>query len=314
MRALPLAALSLILAACASKPSSAGPGADGGVPSDGGMGGQPVIGGDRPVTVEVPSNYKPGTPAPLLIMLHGYSVNGVVEEVYLQLAPVADQLGFLYAHPDGTLDNPPPPADQNYFWNATDACCNYYGSTVDDSAYLDSVIKGIEAAYSVDPKRVYFLGHSNGAFMSYRMACDHASDIAAIVSLEGAMWEDTTKCQPSEPVHVLAIHGDADTEVLYNGAPAGSGAGMGAYPSAPTSVADWVAFDGCSATADPAVAPLDLDESIPGAETTVQSWSQGCKPGGSAALWTVKGGMHLPTIGDTFRRDVFQFLLAHPKP
>ena len=87
---------------------------------------------------------------------------------------------------------------------------------------------------------------------------------------------------------------------------------MGAYPSAPTSVADWVTFDGCSTTADPAVPALDLDESIPGAETTVQSWSQNWAKERSAALWTVHGGMHLPTIGDTFRRDVFQFLMAHP--
>jgi polyhydroxybutyrate depolymerase len=113
---------------------------------------------------------------------------------------------------------------------------------------------------------------------------------------------------------VLEIHGDADTEVLYDGAPAGSGPGNGAYPSAPTTVSDWVGLDGCSATADPASPPLDLDTSIAGAETTVQSWSQGCKPGGSAALWTVHGGMHLPSIGDTFRQDVFQYLLAHPKP
>jgi hypothetical protein len=46
----------------------------------------------------------------------------------------------------------------------------------------------------------------------------------------------------------------------------------------------------------------------------VETWTQGCKPGGSAVLWTIHGGMHLPSIGDTFRQDVFQFLLAHPKP
>jgi polyhydroxybutyrate depolymerase len=274
-----------------------------------GGGGPPVVGGDRPVTVDVPPSYDPKTPAPLLIMLHGYSVDGTVEELYLQLAPVARMNGFFYAHPDGTLDS----MGFN-FWNATDACCNYDGSTVDDSAYLASVVADIQKRWNIDPKRIYFLGHSNGGFMSYRMACDHADTIAAIVSLAGAMWEDTSKCQPTEPVNLLEIHGTSDTEVLYNGFAGTSMPGNGPYPAAPTSVKDWATFDGCGVTPDTSAPPLDLDEEIPGAETTVSSYAMGCKAGGSATLWTITGGMHVPNIGDTFRSDVFSFFLAHPKP
>lgn len=273
-----------------------------------GTGGAPVIGGDRPVTVQVPSGYQDSVPAPLLILLHGYSVDGAVEELYLHLAPLADQKGFLYAHPDGTLDK-----QGEYFWNATDACCNFDGSTVDDSAYLHGVVADIEAHWNVDPKRVYFMGHSNGGFMSYRMACDHADEIAAIVSLAGATWDDTTKCQPKAPVHVLQIHGDMDTEVLYDGA-ASVGTNMGAYPGALTTVKDWAMLDGCGLTPDASAPPLDLDAQIAGAETTVQTWTQGCKPGGSAALWTIQGGGHVPAVADTFREAVFDFLAAHPKP
>src|SRR5262245_36815191 len=167
----------LSTAACSSSSagtptsSSSGSGSGGG----GGAGGGAVIGGDRPVTVIVPSSYKPGVPSPLLVMLHGYSINGQVEELFLQLAPVAEAKGFLYAHPDGTVDK-----DDKYFWNATDACCDKYMTGIDDSAYLSSVIEEIKAHYSVDPRRIYVTGHSNGGFMSYRMACDHADQIAAI--------------------------------------------------------------------------------------------------------------------------------------
>ena len=275
----------------------------------GGAGGEPPIGGDRPVDVTVPAGAKPGVTMPLVLLLHGYSVNGTVEELYMQLAPLADTKGFYYAHPSGTVDS-----TQNYFWNATDACCNFDGSKVDDSAYLESVIKEIEARYPIDPKRVYLVGHSNGAFMSYRMACDHADTIAAIVSLAGAMWEDTSKCQPTAPVHVLEIHGTADTEVLYTGSPGGPGMGNGPYPGAETSVRDWATLDGCSLTPDDTAPPLDLDTQLSGAETTVERFAAGCKAGGSAELWTIQGGMHLPNIADTFREDVIDFLFAHPKP
>lgn len=194
----------------------------------GGSGGASPIGGDRPVEVLVPASLKPGVPAPLVILLHGYSVNGNVEELYLQLAPLAEERGFLYAHPDGTLDR-----DAKYFWNATDACGDLFASGVDDSAYLASVIDQIEARYSVDPKRIYLVGHSNGGFMSYRMACDHADKIAAVASLAGAMFLDTSKCKPSSPVSVLQIHGTSDPEVLYDASAAD------AYPGAETTTKDW---------------------------------------------------------------------------
>jgi polyhydroxybutyrate depolymerase len=317
MRASGFLILSLVLAACSSgkgtttSASSGGTGGSGtgGSGTGGGAGGAPVIGGDRPVTVYVPTGYTPGVPAPLLIMLHGYSVNGTVEELYLGLAPFADKNGFLYAHPSGTIDK-----NQEYFWNATDACCNYFGSTVDDDAYLTSVVEQIEAAYSVDKKRVYFMGHSNGGFMSHRMACDHADQIAAIVSLAGAQNQDLSKCVPSSPVSVLEIHGTADTEVLFGGSPGSSMPGDGPYPGAETTVKDWAMLDGCSLTPDTSSAPLDLDTMLTGAETTVETYASGCKAGGSATLWAIQGGSHLPSIGDTFRQDVFAFMLAHPKP
>jgi membrane protein implicated in regulation of membrane protease activity len=57
---------------------------------------------------------------------------------------------------------------------------------VDDSTYLHRLLDAVKSAYRVDPTRVYFVGHSNGGFMAYRMACEHATEITAIVSLAGA--------------------------------------------------------------------------------------------------------------------------------
>ncbi|MBL9037642.1 MAG: hypothetical protein JNG84_03905, partial [Archangium sp.] len=67
--------------------------------------------------------------------------------------------------PDGLVDS------LGYrFWNATPACCNLENQAVDDVAYLTSVLDAVEAEVRIDPARVYFTGHSNGGFMSFRMA------------------------------------------------------------------------------------------------------------------------------------------------
>ena len=48
--------------------------------------------------------------------------------------------------------------------------------------------------------------------MAHRMAHDHPAGIAAIASLAGAD-QSVERPTPSEPVHVLQIHGDADTAI-----------------------------------------------------------------------------------------------------
>src|SRR5512135_1253101 len=143
-----LAAASLALAVaagCGSHGGSSGP--------------RTVFGGNRPVTLQIPPSYDGSTPAPLLILLHGYGVNGAVEENYLGLSALVATNGVFLAAPNGLIDQTGSP-----FWNATDACCNFYGSTVDDVAYLRGLIRDISHDYKIDPKRVYLWGHSNGAF------------------------------------------------------------------------------------------------------------------------------------------------------
>lgn len=263
-----------------------------------------TAGGDRPTTVFVPPGYDATKPAPLLILLHGYGASGVIQDAYLGVKAVAQAHGMIYAHPDGTKES-----GGKQFWNATDACCNFYGSTVDDSKYLIDLVNEIKTRVNVDPKRVYFFGHSNGGFMSHRMACDHAGDIAAIVSLAGAMFDDPTKCKPTEPVSVLQIHGTMDDTIAYGG-----GTLVNTYPSANETIMDWVTLDECDPTPDVTKPDLDLDGNLAGAETHVQAWGNGCKAGGHAELWTMDGGGHIPAISDTFTETAIQFLLAHPKP
>src|SRR5688572_2369225 len=62
----------------------------GGGAGQGGQGGADPIGGDRPVEVYVPPSYEEGTPAPLVILLHGFTVSGAVQEEYFGLKHLAE--------------------------------------------------------------------------------------------------------------------------------------------------------------------------------------------------------------------------------
>ncbi|MEI7966813.1 MAG: PHB depolymerase family esterase, partial [Actinomycetota bacterium] len=119
----------------------------------------------RPYSEFVPSSYSSKSPAPLVVLLHGYGSSGNQQETYMNFKAVAEQRGFILSYPDGTVD-----ATGKQFWNATEVCCNFF-LEVDDDAYLISMLNDMESKYSIDPKRIYFVGHSNGGFMSYRMAC-----------------------------------------------------------------------------------------------------------------------------------------------
>ena len=206
------------------------------------------------------------------------------------------------------------------FWNATDACCDAHHSGEDDSSYLESLIEEIEAAAQIDAKRVYLIDHSNGGFMSYRMACDHADRLAAIVSLAGASWADPSDCRPSEPVAVLQIHGTADDTVHYDGgtvSDVGIGKDGAPYPGVDAMLAAWTEYDGCKPGIAATDSLMDVDRTIDGssgpAEATVFRAS-GCQPGGAVELWKIPGGGHVPELAPTFADAVVDFLFAHPKP
>ena len=259
--------------------------------------------GGRQVTVNVPDSYDPARPAPLIIGLHGYTSNPSELETFLRLAPEAERHGIISVYPYGSTDS-----QGELFWNATDACCDFSGSNADDSRYLSELIATIQDAYRIDRARVYLIGHSNGGFMTFRMACDHADQIAAIVSVNGASWNDAARCKPSEPVGVLAIHSSDDETIAFSGGVNG----RATYPSAAGTVTQWLGYNRCAAAGRDAPA-LDLVTDLPDAETSVRTYEQGCAGGSAVQAWTINGGRHVPQLGPAFAPAVTDFLLARAK-
>ena len=203
---------------------------------------QTIDAGRGALPLTVPAGYDADRPAPLIVLLHGYTFSGERQDEYMKISDLADAYGFLFVAPDGTQEAG---GQQNRFWNASQACCNFGGGEVDDSAYIRGLIDAIKDDYAVDDGRVFLIGHSNGGFMSYRMAHDHPDTIAAIASLAGAD-QTRERTPPTSPVHVLQIHGTADETIAYAGAEIQGTA----YPGARESVGRWAAHKARAASMD----------------------------------------------------------------
>jgi polyhydroxybutyrate depolymerase len=269
--------------------------------------------GTRPVNLYVPSTYDGQTPLPLVILLHGYTANGDWVEGYLKFRPLAEGRGFLYCYPDGTVDR-----WGKRFWNATDAAGDFGNTGVDDVAYLQAVIEEIARGFAVDRKRVYLIGHSNGGFMAYRMACESADLIAGIASLAGMTFLDPSRCQPSQSVNILHICGTVDEYDSYLG---GADtlttplipANMPPFPGAERTVQIWAGYNGASGPVTEMAPSMDLVQDVPGLDAVITRYTT-FPPGGAVELWTINGGSHVPTLFSEFSPRMIDWLLAHPKP
>ena len=253
------------------------------------------VGGKRPAKVFLPKGWDGCKKFPLVILLHGYSASGTVQDIYLGISAGRDKHGFVEILPEGTMA-----PNGKQFWNATNACCDFFGQKPDDVTYISGLVKEGIAKLAVDPERVYIIGHSNGGFMAYRMACEAPDLITGVASLAGAVTNTATDCKPKNPVHVLQMHGTDDKTIKFNGA--------ALYPSAQVAIDRWRGLNACTdktATGG----PFDYEPVGKGKETTTKSWTE-CQRGTSVSLWTMQGSPHIPGVNASFKEALLSHVLA----
>ncbi len=78
----------------------------------------------------------------------------------------------------------------------------------DDVAFLVTVIDDAVHRLSIDPRRVFVTGFSNGAGMTFRFAAEAADRVAAIAPVAGHCW--VSDPHPSRPVPTLYTVGTRD--------------------------------------------------------------------------------------------------------
>lgn len=183
-----------------------------------------IDGRSRTWRVRLPAGYDASTPAPVLFVLHGGFGSGEqVETNQTNFNPIGAREGIILVYPDGIPRFPNASgAAKIRTWNAGGCCGEAAASSVDDVAFILGVLKTIEQNACVDRRRVYSTGMSNGAMMSYRLACDAAPYFAGIAPVAGSLVH--APCTPSQPIPLLHIHGRLDKNVPLTG---GDGCGSG---------------------------------------------------------------------------------------
>jgi len=203
-----------------------------------------VDGLERTYELYVPSSIKPAQPTSLVIALHGGGGQGRGMRRLTGFDALADKKGFLVAYPDGL----------NRQWN--DSREFIQGKTqADDVAFIKLLITSLKQQYTIN--RVFITGMSNGAMMTYRLACELSDQLTAAAPVAGNLVKGYD-CKPANAVPLLAINGTADPLVPYNG-------GMvarerGEVISTEDTMKFWATNNGCSGNPTEEALP-DIDPS-----------------------------------------------------
>ncbi len=259
---------------------------------------------DRSILV-MPLKIIPGE-TPLIVSLHGYGGNSTDHSLYVRLHERVNRDGFGLLLPNGTED-----ADGKRFWNATDWCCDFGKTGVDDVRYLSKLVARAEDLKDFGP--VYFFGHSNGGFMSYRMACEGLPGLRAVASLAGTSYVEDSSCDGAVPVSVLHIHGEKDEIIRFHGSEHSDLPALTPnerYAGAKDMFYRWGRRAGCDLNSTKEGERLDLDAAVEGPETFTYGFTEGCGMGITVEMWSSDEGGHAPVYGDAFVDALLDWLLA----
>ncbi|MBN1209447.1 MAG: hydrolase [Myxococcaceae bacterium] len=231
----------------------------------------------RTFRYHLPPQVKPG--APLVLSLHGRMGQGKGQAKLTGFNAVADEGGFIVVYPDGV--------DRSWADGRGTTPADQLG--VDDVGFLTALADHFIAEFGADRRRVYAAGMSNGAMMSYRLACERADRFAAIGPVAALMGQALAgSCAPSRPVSVISFVGTEDPLVPFEGGPVRGD--RGPVLSEAESREKWAALNGCEAgpavSQEPDRAPTD--------GTRIRREAHGpCREGSEVVFHVVEGGGHV---------------------
>jgi polyhydroxybutyrate depolymerase len=261
--------------------------------------GIPTAAGDHVLTIGmgglVPRSYRLHVPPqlaattrrlPLLLAMHGGFDSPAAMEDRTGFSPMADRKGFLVAYPEGTATA----------WNAAGECCGIAKMIhADDIGFLMKLIDKLDGTGLVDSRRVYATGFSNGAAMSYLLACHDSARVAAVGVVEGAL---APGCKPDHKVSMIIFHGTKDANVPFYGGGRVDIDNPSPFPPVSDAVNFWRKADGVGGMRAASAPAGNTQCSTAGTSVAVTF----CKINGGTHTW--------PSYASA---QQWEFFAAHPK-
>jgi polyhydroxybutyrate depolymerase len=277
----------------------------------------------RTYRVYVPNSLPAQRRVPLLVALHGGLGSGKQFEQISGFDGLAQANRFLVVYPDGTrvrgLKN-------SCVWNAGGCCgaAEQARGNLNDVRFISLLIDKLEREYRVDRKRVFVNGHSNGAMLGLRLACQLSDTVDAVAVQSGTLFIDS--CRPRHGVAVLEIHGTADQNVPINGGKGPKDVSGKVYPPPEQGLETIAAADRCSrgslTSSDPKNHALTYEVWRPCSGGTVVEWINvagashawmGHRPSSVFARIVSRRLSGKPYMGFDSSAVVWSFLSAQPR-
>lgn len=238
-----------------------------------------VDGEQRRYVVSVPTSYGPDRPLPVVLAVHGLGGNAVQMLAYARWPQAAQEHGFVAVAPESNTarrswDFATPPSRP--------------GS---DSRFLVRLAEHLGADPCLDAQRPFLTGLSNGAAMTFAMACFAGDRFAAYGAVAAAGYRQQL-CDAAPPASFVYFHGTEDTIV-----PIGGGATpISQVQPLDTTLAAWAEHDGCRARPAAAEVAGDVER---------RTWIE-CDDRARIDAYIVEGGGHtwpgsqpVPMLGGT---------------
>ena len=223
----------------------------------------------REYLLYVPRSYDRAKPTPLVISLHGAALWGAAQQEISQWNRVAESQGFIVVYPSGASGAGP------RVWRMGGRAGHPR-----DVRFISELIDTLEAAYNIDPARIYANGLSNGGGMAFVLSCTMSDRIAAVGMVAAAQLLPFSWCTDRRPVPMIAFHGTADRAGPYDGGT--SWVAPGAFPNVLAWTRNWARRNQCGAN------PVD---SVVAAGVTRRAYTN-CADDADVLLYTIQGGGH----------------------
>ncbi|MFC6019036.1 alpha/beta hydrolase family esterase [Plantactinospora solaniradicis] len=237
-------------------------------------------GKERTWMLHAPPGYRPGTPTPLVVALHGTDQSVEALGRTSGLNALADKENFLVAYPQA--------------FNQQFSRLSEQG---DDVNLVRAIVEQLVKTWSADPARVYATGFSSGAELTYSLGVEAAEVFAAIAPVSGAFTggpaASDPNYKPSRPVSMITFIGrnDRNSSRMYGG------------------LARWQGNLGCEVGK-----PAWVDKA-----KTVNRTASTCSDGSEVVDYTVNGMGHAWPAATGYKTAVdatvtmWEFFAAHPR-